>query len=891
MPARRDRAYHRRVSFALGKIQPPQPRRGRLLERPRLEARLREALHTQRVVLVVAPAGCGKTALLVRTLVPPPPRGALAWVSIDPGDDLHRLLECLLAALEPHDLPWRIAPEGLLAEALRGDARGRQQAIDALADALDAGEVGHGTIVLDDLHHLDDEAALHFLERLVARLGARWTLVLSAREVPPALVSRAAAAGELARFGEADLRFGADEVQAWFAAQGIDADTARALHARTAGWAAGLRLVLSGARGAGPGAAIDRTAFDYLATEVLAHLDAALRRFLLDTSVLHELDAARCSVLTGNAHAARWLDEIERRGLFASVVDETAGTLRLHDLFRDALQHRLRVERPDDWPRLLVRAAELEADPLRRQALLLAAGRPDDAARGLLDVAPAMNTGGAVASVLRLLAAYPEAFRAGSAEWQRVAGLSTLTVWRLGESERHFAGAASLYRARGDTAAAQSMDARRASVLVALGRIGDAAAVLDALAAAPPVEFEARLLAANAATWLHLERGEYDAVAPAFEVMLHLLQGRTAVPDWGNVPPPRQTACRGMAALTQRWATGALAVAGDRPVPLRTFALLSLAWRSLWLGRPGESRALLDQALGDASWGGHEVIARNHALALQAVLALLHGDGAEAVRTVRQRVDEQPAGYAGWGQWHALHYAARVAAAAGDVTALRDGLQRLNALHDTLSDATPQRLRPAAALHGMLAWLQGDRDAACAHWQQVLDDEAHADLLGLAGEVRVRLARLRCAGGDRDAAAVLLAPLLERVDDGPRGAVFAAAELAALSREDWAGRLGAAAQATLRGWADALVHRAADDAAEARAGDGAVGPTGERLSARELEVLARLARGDSNKGIARALDLSPHTVKRHVANVLGKLGVASRGQAAAWFHARGAASG
>ncbi len=59
-----------------------------------------------------------------------------------------------------------------------------------------------------------------------------------------------------------------------------------------------------------------------------------------------------------------------------------------------------------------------------------------------------------------------------------------------------------------------------------------------------------------------------------------------------------------------------------------------------------------------------------------------------------------------------------------------------------------------------------------------------------------------------------------------------------------------------------------------------------RLSPRECEVLQRIAAGDSNKMIARTLDLSPHTVKRHVANLLDKLGVASRGQAAAWYLAR-----
>lgn len=60
-----------------------------------------------------------------------------------------------------------------------------------------------------------------------------------------------------------------------------------------------------------------------------------------------------------------------------------------------------------------------------------------------------------------------------------------------------------------------------------------------------------------------------------------------------------------------------------------------------------------------------------------------------------------------------------------------------------------------------------------------------------------------------------------------------------------------------------------------------------RLTAREREVLQRIAAGESNKAIARALDLSLHTVKRHVANILDKLGAPSRGHAAAWLRAHG----
>ena len=51
------------------------------------------------------------------------------------------------------------------------------------------------------------------------------------------------------------------------------------------------------------------------------------------------------------------------------------------------------------------------------------------------------------------------------------------------------------------------------------------------------------------------------------------------------------------------------------------------------------------------------------------------------------------------------------------------------------------------------------------------------------------------------------------------------------------------------------------------------------LSARECEVLEMLAAGHANKVIARRLDISPNTVKTHVARVYEKLEVASRTQA------------
>ena len=61
----------------------------------------------------------------------------------------------------------------------------------------------------------------------------------------------------------------------------------------------------------------------------------------------------------------------------------------------------------------------------------------------------------------------------------------------------------------------------------------------------------------------------------------------------------------------------------------------------------------------------------------------------------------------------------------------------------------------------------------------------------------------------------------------------------------------------------------------------------ELLSPREREILRLIARGDSNKLIARALDIAETTVKIHVQNILRKLGLSSRVQAAVYATSHG----
>lgn len=868
------------MTFARTKIQAPQPRAA-FVERGAVQTRLHEALLQRRTVLLCAPAGYGKTTLLAHEIARLPAGTAVAWVAVDAGDNLQRLLECMLAALEPYDPPWRSAPEGLVARVATSTDALREVAAE-LINTLDQCDSG-GVMVFDDVHRVDDPDWFRFVDHLIERLSKRWCVALTSRSEPPIALARLRAADALAEFRQLELQFARDEARALAREAGLDSVLADRLFDRTHGWPAGLRMAIGAvharASDGDPLRSSERPLFEFLVTEVLQQLPPALAHFLLAVSVLPELDAARCREVTGDAQAAAHLDAIERMGLFADVLDAPVRTLRLHDLFRDALQERLRIERPDLWRTCLQRAAVAETDPVRQQTLWLAAECKREAAHALLDAAPILNLGGGAQTVLRLCTAYAPSFTAASPQLQLVLGLAKQTVWQLHDAERHYAAAQTLYRQHGDAAAADVCIARRAAVLAALGRLTEAAELLKAL---PPAlrDAEAQMVALTAELWLALERCEFDEVAPRFGALLRLQLATDRLEDWQTIPPPRLTACRSAAPLVAQWASAALKVAGDRPVPLRALALIAQGWSAFWQARLDEADELLTRAEADARWIGVHVIARSHGLALRAVLAVARGDRAGAMQAIRARIDEQPAGYGGWGLWHALFVAVRVAAACEEVDSARGWLTQLLALEPTLPEALPQRLHPVRGVQGTVAWLEGRRDDALAHWRAALADEATSDLMSQAVELRVRLAATCASDGALGQAATWLAPVLEFAHDGPRGALLAPVQLAELARADWRGQLSPAAQATLARWCSAP---ASDARPAAGATIAAPASAVEQLSAREFEVLQRLAAGDSNKLIARALDLSLHTVKRHVANILGKLAVESRGQAAAWY--------
>ena len=113
------------------------------------------------------------------------------------------------------------------------------------------------------------------------------------------------------------------------------------------------------------------------------------------------------------------------------------------------------------------------------------------------------------------------------------------------------------------------------------------------------------------------------------------------------------------------------------------------------------------------------------------------------------------------------------------------------------------------------------------------------------------------------------------------------AEAAALGASDYVLK-GATRQELIASIAAAVNGGSPTRTGQMRRGAGAkttrqtVGSESVPLTNREMQVLRQLADGATNKEIGRSLSISVETVKEHVQNLLRKIGVADRTQAAVW---------
>jgi LuxR family maltose regulon positive regulatory protein len=316
-----------------------------------------------KVVLVVAPAGWGKTTLVgdwFRMSQELPG----AWLSLDTHDnDPVRFWTYVIASLREalsefgSDLLSLLAAPGI---SFTDDFVPRF--VNDLADLP-----AQVQLVLDDYHLISSREVARSVTSLVEHLPPTVRLVLATRADPALPLARMRVRGELVELRAGDLAFTFTESTALLN-EALDLDLAQEdvarLHSRTEGWAAGLYLAGLSLRGRPDRsrfidafAGDDRHVVDYFVSEVLEELPEETRSFLVRTSILDRMSGSLCDAVLEGRSSDHVLEEIERSNLFLVPLDSRRRWYRYHNLFAELLRNRLETHEPLLVPVLHRRAA------------------------------------------------------------------------------------------------------------------------------------------------------------------------------------------------------------------------------------------------------------------------------------------------------------------------------------------------------------------------------------------------------------------------------------------------------------------------------------------------------------------------------------------------------
>lgn len=345
-------------------------RRGEILSRQRLLDVLDESIDN-RLLIVAAPAGYGKTSLLVdfvnRTLQP------VCWLSLDDLDrDPQRFIAHFIAAMNVKfpDFGKNCMP------ALQGMSQARLN-LDALVSLIvnDIFETitEHFLFVLDDYHLVEENQDInYFINRFLMMVDENCHMVISSRRLlpladMPLLVARSLVGG----LGFEDLAFRIDEIQSLYLQNHrivLNEEEATKLAQLTEGWITGLVLSTEIKNGRVSTRFQSKhvagvSLYDYLAHQVLEHQSEEIKRFLFRSSLLDEFDVDRCERVIGSALGISddWqalMDEVQRNNLFTLPVIEDHIWLRYHHLFRDFLQSQMARLYPEETKKIQLKLCE-----------------------------------------------------------------------------------------------------------------------------------------------------------------------------------------------------------------------------------------------------------------------------------------------------------------------------------------------------------------------------------------------------------------------------------------------------------------------------------------------------------------------------------------------------
>jgi LuxR family maltose regulon positive regulatory protein len=846
------------------------------VDREILRRRLDEAL-VQPLTLLVAPAGSGKSVLLMQWAASHPELD-FVWLEVAEDDD------------DPVHFSQRLlggfgAINGDFSDlssltSLHGGGLGTP-----LLEALEAqlADLPQVVIILDDLQNLSNAELFADLGRLVGFLPPNVHLVLSSRTDLPIAWSRHRVSRQLTEFRQADLAL--DEVDSaalleHITGRSLGLDRVAALVARTEGWAAGLQLAGMTLRLYDDAdefiiqfSGDDRLIADYLSEEVLQAQPDDRREFLLHIAVLDSMCAELIAHLTSEPSPQLVLEELERDSMFLVPLDTRRQWYRFHHLFRDMLRFKLRAQQPGAEARLLNRAAEWHLDRgdlSNALEYLLRAENWD----GALDVIMARGSEvfekGEMATVIRWISEVPASVRADRHDVSLLLG--------------------GLMAVEGLAAGAEDI----------LGRLAtDSSASVGERACA-------QVFLATMVQWRSRADVSVDLAVSALDLLAQI--GDAPIPVIMNLSHPASLETMAVLSLgrahfhagdlgqAREWLNRGLATRGATYPIWKVSGLGSLGLLEAWCGNAGRAIARSDEALATAKEVGllaHPCVAE--AYLTSALVALERGEPGHASLSLHEGIVRSETNRRSQLLWFGHLASALLHEADGKRELAMETV--LSTRKDIGAPPPPIVTDRLVALHGRLLRLSGSAEQAQRSLRNATTHSA---------AVEFELAAAALTLGDTDLARKLVDASLRSFDTGGPlakvdGLLLAAWLSVAEGSIDTArGQLvEAMAIAESRSLVESFVRagpaivrmvsdlpmtqsvfrrqilQRARSLASPSLGDDLVEP----LTMRELEILSYLPSRLTNAELADHFYVSVNTIKTHMAHLYRKLGVANRNEA------------
>jgi LuxR family maltose regulon positive regulatory protein len=300
-------------------------------------------------VVIQAPAGHGKSTLMSQIKQQYDDNNfSTGWLSFESGDDdishFSRLLRMLI-----ENIVRSKSDKNILGPFHHNNTSGAVEDILHLLSLIE----GNVAIFFDELQCITESVNIDFLETIIERSPLNICFYIGTRTIPKLVKGKLFISGKIRWVTSIELCFNLEEFTDFIRLVGLEISEpdAEAFLEQTGGWPAVLQLLHLALKGE----QVNKTTLfawvkgsiqplaQYLADNVMLNQSDEKKEFLIKTSILKQLTAPLCEVITGNRKSGLILEEFVEQGLFIQPTDYNRKWFKYHSIFSSYLAEQLKL--------------------------------------------------------------------------------------------------------------------------------------------------------------------------------------------------------------------------------------------------------------------------------------------------------------------------------------------------------------------------------------------------------------------------------------------------------------------------------------------------------------------------------------------------------------------